>query len=56
MEVQWLHLSLSFWGRSMYFHADVQIPDGAEIDYLRVFYYDDSILKGLRASSYLYFL
>lgn len=30
-------------GGDKYFYADVQIPDGAEIDYLRVYYYDDSI-------------
>lgn len=36
----------------IYFYADVQIPDGAEIDYLRVYYYDNS--TAYDASSFLF--
>lgn len=35
-----------------YFYADVQIPDGAEIDYLRVYYWDDSAGHNAQAKLY----
>jgi len=36
-----------------YFYADLQIPDGAILDYLRVYYYDTSALN-MRAALYSY--